>query len=121
MEIWMYMVLAGIFLGLAPEGAELVGVELDPSSAAIARALYPHAQILNESFADTRTRAGSFDLVVGNVPFGQVALHDRRYNPAGHSIHDYFMIKGLHLLRPGHLAHVAGAVRGGEVGQPGVL
>ena len=51
---------AGIFLGLAPVGADLVGVELDPSTARIARALYPHAEIRAESFAATRLPDGYF-------------------------------------------------------------
>ncbi|MEJ3743140.1 SNF2-related protein [Actinomycetes bacterium KLBMP 9797] len=97
---------SGNFIAFAPPTARMVGVELDPTTAAISAALYPNAHILNESFADTRTRAGTFDLVVGNVPFGQITPHDRRYNAAGHSIHDYFMVKGLHLLRPGGLMAV---------------
>ena len=48
----------------------MVGVELDPTTAAIAAALYPHAQIRTESFADTRLPDGAFDLAIGNVPFG---------------------------------------------------
>ena len=63
---------AGMFLGLAPAGAELTGVELDPASARLARALYPHATVRAESFADTRLPAGHFDLTVGNVPFADV-------------------------------------------------
>ncbi|MFY1633706.1 hypothetical protein ACN27F_10570 [Solwaraspora sp. WMMB335] len=97
---------SGNFIGFAPENARMVGVELDPITAAISAALYPDAQILNESFADTRIPAGAFDLVLGNVPFGKISLTDRRHNPAGHSIHDHFMIKGLHLLRPGGLMAV---------------
>jgi N12 class adenine-specific DNA methylase len=97
---------SGNFLAFAPEGARLVGVELEPVTAAIAAALYPQAQILSESFADTRAPEGSFDLVVGNVPFGKVALNDRRHNPGGHSIHNHFLIKSLHLTRPGGLVAV---------------
>ena len=75
---------AGAFLGLAPAtAAEMVGVELDPTSAAIAAALYPHVQVRAESFADTRLPVGSVDLVVGNVPFGKIALHDRCTTPTG--------------------------------------
>lgn len=92
---------SGNFIANAPEGARMVGVELDPTTAAISAALYPDARILAESFADTRAPEGSFDLVVGNVPFGKISLTDRRHNPGGHSIHDHFIVKGLHLLRPG--------------------
>ena len=82
---------------------EMVGVELDPTTAAIAAALYPHAQIRNESFADTRLPDGFFDLAIGNVPFADVTLHDPRHNRGGHSLHNHFLIKSLHLTRPGGL------------------
>ena len=97
---------SGNFLAFAPESARLVGVELEPVTAAVAAALYPQAQILTESFADTRAPEGSFDLVIGNVPFGKVALNDRLHNPGGHSIHNHFLIKSLHLTRPGGLVAV---------------
>ncbi len=93
---------AGVFLALAPDSArQLVGVELDPVTAAIAAALNPHAEIRAESFRDTRLPAGSFDLVIGNVPFGKTVLHDPTHNPGRHSLHNYFLIKSLHLTRPG--------------------
>lgn len=94
---------AGIFIGLAPEGARAVGVELDPVTAGIAAALYPNAEIRTESFADTRAPAGAFDLTVGNVPFADVKLHDRKHNPGRHVMHNHFLIKSLHLTRPGGL------------------
>jgi N12 class adenine-specific DNA methylase/predicted RNA methylase len=94
---------SGNFIGMAPAGAEMVGIELEPVTAAIASALYPDAQVLNESFADIRAPEGSFDLVVGNVPFGRVVLNDRRHNPGGHTIHNHFILKALHLTRPGGL------------------
>src|ERR1019366_4217894 len=73
---------AGVFIGLAPVGAEMTGVELDNTTAAIAQRLYPHAQIHAGSFAaGTRMADGSFDLTIGNVPFGDVRLHDPRHNP----------------------------------------
>lgn len=98
---------AGNFLGFAPDAArELVGVELDPTTAAIAAELYPHASIRAESFADTRLPANSFDLVIGNVPFGQNALHDKVHNAAGHSLHNHFIIKSLALTRPGGVVAV---------------
>jgi N12 class adenine-specific DNA methylase/SAM-dependent methyltransferase len=97
---------SGNVVGFAPAGAEVTGVELEPATAAIAAALYPDAEILNESFADTRAREGSFDLAIGNVPFGSFALTDRQHNPGGHSIHNHFIIKALHLVRPGGLVAV---------------
>ncbi|MDP9072782.1 MAG: methyltransferase domain-containing protein, partial [Actinomycetota bacterium] len=96
---------AGTLIGVAPAdlAADMVGVELDPTSAAIAAALYPHATIRNESFADTRLPDGFFDLAIGNVPFGKIALHDPRHNRSGHSLHNHFLLKSLHLVRPGGL------------------
>ena len=97
---------AGVFIGLAPEGMEMVGVELDGTTATIAQELYPDARIINRSFAENSRRltAGSFDLTIGNVPFGKVSLYDPKYNRAGHSIHNHFIVKSLALTRPGGLA-----------------
>src|SRR5580658_10210028 len=97
---------SGNFIGFAPGGARVTGVELDPVTASIAARLYPDADIANESFADTRAPEGSFDLAIGNVPFGSFALTDGRHNPGGHSIHNHFIIKSLHLVRPGGLVAV---------------
>ncbi|HEX5658571.1 MAG TPA: methyltransferase domain-containing protein, partial [Polyangiales bacterium] len=97
---------AGNFIAFAPEGAQMVGVELDPTTAAIAGALHTSADVRAESFADSRFREGSFDLVVGNVPFGDVVLHDPRHNGNSHRIHNHFLIKSLHLTRPGGLMAV---------------
>jgi SAM-dependent methyltransferase len=97
---------SGNFIAFAPDSAQMTGVELDPVTAAIAAALHPHAQILPESFAATRDPDGCYDLAIGNVPFGKAALHDKRHNPAGHSIHNHFIIKSLHLVRPGGLVAV---------------
>ena len=58
---------AGTFIGLAPEGAQMTGVELDPVTAAISRAIYPQATIRAESFADTRMPGGVFDAAVGGL------------------------------------------------------
>lgn len=97
---------SGNFFGFAPQGARLTGVEVDPVTARVAAALYPRAEVRSESFADTRAPDGSFDLVVGNVPFGRVVLHDPRHNTGGHSIHNHFLVKGLHLAKPGGLVAV---------------
>jgi N12 class adenine-specific DNA methylase len=98
---------AGVFLGMAPAAArELVGVELDPSTAAIAAALYPGARVRTESFADSRLPANHFDLVIGNVPFADVVLHDRLHNPGRHSLHNHFILKSLALTRPGGVVAV---------------
>ena len=92
---------SGTFIGFAPAGAEMTGVELDPTTAGICRALYPGSTVLAESFADTRAPEGVFDAAVGNVPFGRFSLSDPVHNPGGHSIHNHFLLKSLHLTRPG--------------------
>jgi N12 class adenine-specific DNA methylase/predicted RNA methylase len=97
---------SGNFIAFAPRGAQVTGVELEPITAQIAAVLYPDAEIRNESFADTRAPEGSFDLAIGNVPFGSIRLADRRHNQGGHSIHNHFTIKSLHLTRPGGLLAV---------------
>jgi SAM-dependent methyltransferase len=97
---------SGNFIAFAPASAEVTGVELDPVTAGIAAALYPAAQILAESFAATRDPDGSYDLAIGNVPFGKAVLHDTRHNGAGHSIHNHFIVKSLRLVRPGGLVAV---------------
>jgi N12 class adenine-specific DNA methylase/SAM-dependent methyltransferase len=94
---------SGNFIAFAPASAQVTGVELDPVTAGIAAALYPDAQVLTESFVDTRDGDGSYDLAIGNVPFGKAALRDQRHNPGGHSIHNHFIVKSLHLTRPGGL------------------
>ncbi|MGH2718115.1 MAG: DEAD/DEAH box helicase family protein, partial [Actinomycetota bacterium] len=99
---------SGNFIGLAPRDLPLqvTGVELDPTTAAIAARLYPSASIRAEGFERTRLPAGSFDLVVGNVPFARVCLHDPTHNRSGHSLHNHFIIKSLHLTHPGALVAV---------------
>jgi len=93
---------AGTFIGLAPLGTAMVGIELDPVTAHIAAALYPHAQVRNEDFADTQLPEGSFDAVIGNVPFGSIHMKDPRYNPGRkHPIHTHFLLKSAALVRPG--------------------
>jgi N12 class adenine-specific DNA methylase len=94
----------GVFLARAPEGTSVTGVEIDPTTAAIAQALHPNATICAASFADVRGLAeASFDLVIGNVPFGDVVLYDPKHNKGKHSIHNHFLVKGLALLKPGGL------------------
>lgn len=98
---------AGTFIGLAPSSARMLGVELDPTTAAIARGLYPHADIRTESFVDTRLRGELVDAVVGNVPFSNVKLHDPIHNPdRRHSMHNHFILKSLALTRPGGMVAV---------------
>lgn len=92
---------SGTFIGHAPHGATLIGVEVDDVTAAIASLLYPSAQIRNEGFENTRIPEGSFTAAIGNVPFGRYALTDPLHNPRRHSIHNHFIIKSLSLVAPG--------------------
>ncbi len=95
---------AGVFIGLAPADATMVGVELDPASARVAHYLYPSAQIRNEGFEGTRVGDGSFTATVGNVPFGDFVVPDPLHNTGRHSIHNHFIVKALHLTAPGGYA-----------------
>ncbi|MFF0698458.1 SNF2-related protein [Streptomyces tendae] len=95
---------AGTFFGVAPDGARLTGVELDPTTARIAQAIYPHANVLNESFAETDARPGTFDAAIGNVPFAQIPFDDKRY-PA-ENLHNGFITKEIALVRPGGITAV---------------
>jgi SAM-dependent methyltransferase len=93
---------SGNFLGLAPEDAVLTGVELDATTAKIAAHLYgARATIRTGAFEDLRVEDGAFDLVIGNVPFAKVTPHDPRHNRGRHALHNYFLLKSLHLTRPG--------------------
>jgi N12 class adenine-specific DNA methylase len=95
---------SGNFIGFAPGSAQPVGVELDPTTAEIARHLYgARATIHAEGFENLRADDGSFDVVIGNVPFAKVTPHDPRHNRGRHALHNYFLVKSLHLLRPGGL------------------
>jgi N12 class adenine-specific DNA methylase len=92
---------SGNFIGLAPESATMVGVELDPTTARIAHLLYPQAQVRNEGFEQTRVPDHSFTATIGNVPFGSFSVPDPVHNPGRHRIHNHFVIKSLHLTAPG--------------------
>lgn len=94
----------GNFLGLVPESmraSRIYGVEIDPVSAAIARQLYQTADIRCEGFEHSGFSDSFFDVAIGNVPFGNYKLTDRRYDRHSFLIHDYFFAKALDLIRPG--------------------
>ena len=94
----------GNFFGMLPEsmkGSQLTGVELDSISGRIARKLYPNADIKITGYENTKFADNSFDLAVGNVPFGDYSLHDKRYDKEHLLIHDYFFVKSLDKVRPG--------------------
>ena len=97
---------SGNFIGAAPDDVSMVGVELDSMTAAIVAKLYPSAEILHESFAETSMGNTYFDGAIGNVPFGDIKLHDPAYNPGHHSIHNHFIVKSLAMTRPGGMVAV---------------
>ncbi len=95
---------SGNFIGFAPPGASLTGIELDRTTAEIARQLYgARATIHPIGFEDHRVDDGTYDLVIGNVPFASVKPHDPVHNRGRHALHNYFLLKSLHLVRPGGL------------------
>lgn len=96
----------GHFFGTMPESivrnCELHGIELDPLTARMAKQLYPNAHIQNTGFEKTEFQDNSFDLVIGNVPFGSYAVMDtqsRSLNALNANIHDYFIAKSLDKVR----------------------
>ena len=96
----------GNFFGRIPESmsdAKLYGVEIDSISGRIAKLLYPSAKIDIKGYEKTQYPDNSFDVAIGNVPFGSYSLFDRRYNRYGFKIHDYFFAKTLDQVRPGGL------------------
>ena len=97
----------GNFFGLLPDtmtGSKLYGVELDSITGRIAKQLYPNANITVAGFEKTRFSNDTFDLAVGNVPFGSYKVNDPKYNKLGFTIHNYFAAKILDEVRPGGIA-----------------
>ena len=94
----------GNFFGMLPESMEdskLYGVELDGLTGRIAKQLYQRANIQIQGFEDTNLPDSFFDLAIGNVPFGNYTLADKRYDKNHFLIHDYFFAKTLDKVRPG--------------------
>lgn len=99
----------GHFFGTMPEqmrGSRLFGVEKDGISGRIAKLLYPQAEIQIKGFEETDFPDNFFDVVVGNVPFGDFKVYDRRYNAENFKIHDYFLAKSIDKVRPGGIVAV---------------
>ena len=94
----------GHFLGMLPESmaeSKVYGVELDDVSGRIARQLYPRSSISVRGYEKMDFPDNFFDAAVGNVPFGQFKVQDRRYDRLNLSIHEYFFAKTLDKVRPG--------------------
>ena len=94
----------GNFIGMLPDtmqDSKIYGVELDTISAGIAQQLYQKTTIAAQGFEETNLPDSFFDGVVGNVPFGDFKVLDKRYDKHKFLIHDYFFAKSLDKLRPG--------------------
>lgn len=94
----------GNFIGMLPDAmqnSKIYGVELDTISAGIAQQLYQKTTIAAEGFEETNLPDSFFDGVVGNVPFGDFKVSDKRYDKHKFLIHDYFFAKSFDKLRPG--------------------
>lgn len=94
----------GNFMGLLPDSmstAKLYGVELDSVSGRIARQLYQNASIAVQGYKKTELPDSFFDAAVGNVPFGQFKVMDKKYDRNNFLIHDYFFARTLDKVRPG--------------------
>ena len=94
----------GNFFGLLPESmqnSKLHGVEIDSLTGRIAKQLYQKANIAIEGFEKTNLPDDHFDVVLGNVPFGEIRVNDSRYNAHKFLIHDYFFAKALDKVRAG--------------------
>ena len=94
----------GNFLGMLPEsmsGSKLYGVELDDLSGRIARQLYQKSSIAVQGYEKTAFPDNFFDVAIGNVPFGQFHVPDKRYDRLNFPIHEYFVAKVLDQVRPG--------------------
>ena len=94
----------GNFFGLLPESmqnSKLYGVEIDSLTGRLAKQLYQKANIAIEGFEKTNLPDDHFDVVLGNVPFGEIRVNDSRYNAQKFLIHDYFFAKALDKVRAG--------------------
>lgn len=94
----------GNFIGMLPQSIEnsrVYGVEIDKISAGIAQQLYQRSSIAAQPFEEAEIPDSFFDAVVGNVPFGDFSVADKRYDKNHFLIHDYFFAKSLDKLRPG--------------------
>jgi len=97
----------GHFIGLMPDEilrrSTVTGIEIDPLTARIAKALYPDADIRAQPFEQSKLADGFYDLAISNVPFGDYPVHDPKWNDYKLPIHDYFFAAALDKVRPGGL------------------
>ncbi len=94
----------GHFIGLMPEEmlrrSTVTGIEIDPLTTRIARALYPDSDIRAQPFEQAKLADGFYDVAISNVPFGDYTVHDPRWNAYKLPIHDYFFAAALQRVRP---------------------
>ncbi len=97
----------GHFFGVMPDAmaarSHLTGVEIDPLTARLAKALYPDADIRSQAFENVTLPTNGFDLAVSNVPFGDYAPFDPKLNPRKFHIHDYYFVAAAERVRTGGL------------------
>lgn len=94
----------GIFFGTAPDGVPLVGVERDPTAAAITQLLYPRVRVVNSALEETHLPS-NFAAVLGNVPFGKVSVFDPQApDDVTDNLHNYFIWRAVQALAPGGYA-----------------
>jgi N12 class adenine-specific DNA methylase len=113
----------GNFFGLMPQdlaaNSDLTGIELDEMTAAMAKMLYPKANIQRMGYEKSKTADGFYDIVIGNWPFAADGPVDRRYNKYRLSLHDYFFVKALDQVREG--GFVIGITSSGTMDKLGKL
>lgn len=94
----------GNFIGNLPSSmkeTKFYGTELDLVSGSIAKMLYPKSDINIQGFEESKYKDDFFDVAIGNVPFGEIYVNDKRYNKENYLIHDYFFAKSIDKLRDG--------------------
>ena len=99
----------GNFFSVLPEalqGTKIHGIELDSITGRIAKQLYQQADIKVQGFETSDFADNSVDVIVGNIPFNNISVYDKRYEEENFLIHDYFIAKSLDLLKPGGMAAV---------------
>ncbi|MBI9090129.1 MAG: PLxRFG domain-containing protein [Desulfobacterium sp.] len=113
----------GNFFGLMPKDfkskSDLTGIELDETTADMARMLYPNANVQQMGYEKSATADGFYDLVVGNWPFAADGPATRRYDKYALSLHDFFFVKALDQVRPGGL--VIGITSSGTMDKKGTV
>ena len=112
---------SGNFFSLMPldlkARSELTGIELDLTTAAIAKLLFPHSNIQQKAYQDSRTPDGFYDVVIGNWPFAGQTVADRRHGKLKPTLHDFFFLKALDQVRAGGL--VIGITSNGTMDKDG--